>query len=453
MLTEHRLFRYSAAASRGGYCQHLLQSIDMNGNSESRAPTPRVSYRDVTATDGWWLWFGSMALVRLPVTMAPLVLVLFGGHVLHSYVLGGLLAASHAFGEAVFGPLLGRRLDRRPMLGDFRIALLAEAALFAALASTQSLLPLAALAVIAFLAGGSAAGVPGGMRALMASWMQPEARPAAMSLESSLNQAMWAAGPALAALIATSWAPQAGLAVIAAASATPGLLAHRLRGVHHPLTSESSAPASLQRMLRLAAPALLLGGGIMYLSGTLDITLPPRLAQVGLSPALAGPLLSLFAVTSIIGGLLYGLRTWPGSYRNQGTALLICLALIISSLAFLTSPWAFAIALSTAGLLFAPTLTARNLALQHELPERFWASGFSALYASGGVGYGISGYAVAGLLDVADPPTAIVVALLSIGAIITIASLLDAAHRRRTAPTRQPLSTDTANNTPTGGTP
>ncbi|WP_165495107.1 MFS transporter [Actinomadura roseirufa] len=404
----------------------------MNGNDDRRNIGP---YRAVVTLPGWWVWFACMALIRLPVTMAPLTFVLLGGHLLGSYAAGGLLAAGHALGEALFAPWLGRRLDRRPVAAELRGGLAVQTVLFALMAASAAVLPLWPLVAAAFLAGGAASGAPGGMRALMASWVPEERRKGAMSLESSLNQAMWAGGPAVAATTATLLSPITGLVVMAVAGAVPALLAHRIRGARdRPSVPEAADRRPLHAVLGPALPALLLGAAVMYLVGALDITLPARLDELHRAPALAGALLSAFAVASIAGGLLYGLRSWPGGYQAQAVALLLGMAGCVLAVAFLSDPWALFAVLVVAGILNAPVLTARNLVLQQRLPQHDWATGFSALYASGGVGYGASGLLVASLLDLAGPVPAIVTTAAGIGLIATGSAHLEARMGARERP-------------------
>ncbi|MGW2306401.1 hypothetical protein ACWCO6_35810, partial [Streptomyces sp. NPDC001809] len=81
---------------------------------------PAPTYRAVLAGTGNRTWYTAAALVRAPVVMAPLALVLLG-HATSSFAVGGLLAAAHALGEAAGAPLMGRRFDTRPFVGQLRL--------------------------------------------------------------------------------------------------------------------------------------------------------------------------------------------------------------------------------------------------------------------------------------------------------------------------------------------
>jgi MFS family permease len=358
--------------------------------------------------------------------------VLLGGYQRGSFALGGIMAAAHAFGEAAFAPWLGRRLDRRPVAPELRRGLAAEAVLFGAMAVVAGFAPAWTLVAAAFFAGGSASGVPGGMRALMVSWVPAAARHSAMSLESVLGEAVWVTGPALAALVGTTLKPQAGILIMAVSATVPAILAPRVRGTSRGALRRDLTAPPLRRVLVTTLPALFLSAAVLYLVGALDITLPPRLHQIGASAALSGPMLSGFAGASILGGLLYGARSWPGSHHTHGVVLLLGMAALILPVAVLTSPPWIAVFLIAAGTLVAPVLTARNLVLQQQLPQEAWSSGFSALYACGGVGYGISGSAVAALLGNGGAALAIIVSAISVS-LIAIAATLAETLQNRTA--------------------
>jgi len=66
-----------------------------------------------------------------------------------------------------------------------------------------------------------------------------------------------------------------------------------------------------------------------------------------------------------------------------------------------------------------PALTARGAGLQQLLPESQWSTGFSNLYAAGGIGFGLAGLLVAPLLaavgaDVALTACAVLAAVLAL---------------------------------------
>ncbi|GGX44653.1 MFS transporter [Streptomyces chryseus] len=389
------------------------------------APT----YRAVLADPGRITWYTAAALVRAPVVMAPLALVLLG-HAAGSFAAGGLLAAAHALGEAAGAPLMGRRFDTKPFVGQLRLALTLEAVTFALLAALAGHAPVALLAVLAALAGAAAAGAPGGLRAQLAATTPDCLRPTALSLESSLNQSVWAFGPPLVSLLYVQFTATGAIAVLAVLSLLPALFASRIP--HRDLGAPGADDTPAERptkTLRLIWPTALLSAAVMFLIGTVDVALPARLTDVDSSPALAGPVMAAFAVASVISGLVYGGRRWPGSAQAQSLVLLLAMAAALTLPAFTQAPWSYALAFAVAGLLYSPLLIIRNLALQSQLPERVWATGFSLLYAAAGVGYGAAGLLAAAALKYTNSSVAFVMCTTLTAALGITA--LTAENRRR----------------------
>jgi MFS family permease len=185
----------------------------------------------------------------------------------------GLAAAAAGIGTAVCGPIVGSLADR---LGQRAVLLACSAASIAAAAGFLGLIaanaPIAALAVIAFIAGGTTPQVAPFSRSRLvgfAALARSEARRGravsmVMSYESVMDEASFVIGPVLVGLLTTLIAPWAPLAVGAVLTATI-VLAFAL----HPSAASASASRSVPtaggsvfsaRILVLAAGMLLVGG-------------------------------------------------------------------------------------------------------------------------------------------------------------------------------------------------
>ncbi|MGV9938612.1 MFS transporter [Streptomyces sp. NPDC003401] len=404
----------------------------MSGNTVSTAP-PAPTYGDVLRREGGTAWYAAMGLIRAPVAMAPLALV-FLGHSTGSFSAGGVLAAAHALGEAFGAPFMGSRFDRKPFLGQLRFALIAEALAFAALVVLAGHTPMIFLVGLAFAAGAVAAGVPGGMRAQLSSTTPDHLRATALGLESALNQAVWAGGPMLASLVSTQVSPRVTLVLMAVASAAPVLMAGRIRH-HGPAAREQDrTPVGTLSVLRTAWPTVLLAAAIMFLVGAMDVALPARLETTGQELALTGVVTGAFAVASIAAGLVYGRRVWPGTPGSQTLVLLPAMTMALTLCAVTGRLWGFFAAFLLGGLFYSPLMIIRNLALQHRLPKNVWATGFSLLYAAGGLGYGAAALLTAGLVDATSPAVTIVVCTALTTLIGLVAGLGEHAGTRGTGP-------------------
>ncbi|MGW6417664.1 MFS transporter [Streptomyces sp. NPDC055055] len=364
-----------------------------------------MSYREL-ATRPVLAWSAVTVTGRLPVAMAPLALVFLVRERPGGYTLGAVLAAAYVLGEIVAAPVLGLRMRAeraRPQL----VAGLAVGALgFAGLGAVPQSHP-AVLAALAVCAGAGPAAVPGGLRAMLTSLVPERAVTQAMSMESVLTFAIWAAAPALATGLALGVDP-----------AVPLLLQGVLMGLSVAglwllpagwAAAEPAKGAEARRALLRVWPIYVLGAGALTLLALAELILPALLEQRGIGIGWAGPLLAGFSVGSAVGAFLYGLRGggWPGSLPVQSVVLITGVTAGVALVAVLPGAPAVGVALAASGLLMAPAMLTRNLALRELLPPSALAAGYSVMYAAVGAGYALSGTLAGALLKVVAPSTAI----------------------------------------------
>jgi hypothetical protein len=371
-------------------------------------------YPAVLRSPGIGVWFAVLICQRFPVAMAPLALVFLGHAVTGSYAVGALLGGAHALAEAAAAGPLGRRFDVRPAPRETASVLGVEAAAFAVLAAFAPVLPVVGLFALAAVGGAISSGAHGGLRALLVRVVPAERRIAALSLESTASTTVWAAAPALVAVLALLDArvPVLAMALLAGAGALAGL---RLRDPGPP-------PATARAGLwRLAWPAMVYDGAVMFGFGAVTLALPVLLTGFGARAGLAGPVLTTCTLAGIAGALAYGARAWKGTPLAHATLLATGIAVAIGSAALVPALGPAVVLLALAGLCQTPALTARAVALQDRLPRSQWAAGFSGMYAAGGLGYGAAGLAVAWLLERAGAQIAIGLCALA-GAVLALGS-------------------------------
>ncbi len=394
--------------------------------NDTHEPRGLRAYIGVISSPGVPVWAGVVLCQRLPIAMSPLALVYVGHAATGSYGTGALLAGVFALAEAVAAGPAGRRFDTHRAGPELRWVLAIQAVALGLLALPllgTGHLPVPALIVLTAVGGAIASGAHGGMRSLLLRTVHPSVHQAALSLEATTTTLLWAVGPAIVAGLATLSGPLTPMVFIAAIALAGAVLALAIRDREPQADTESSHHGG--RVIARIWPALLQEGAVLLCVGAAYTALPPLLAETSVNPDWAGPLLAGFAAAGIIGGLVYGARGWPGSYRTQSAALVLTLTLVMALAAAPFGLVALVVFLLLAGLVGTPALTARAAGVQQVLPESRWATGFSALYASGGVGFGVAGAVTAGLVDSTNARTALACSALLATAVVVISAVAE----------------------------
>ncbi|MEU0666491.1 MFS transporter [Streptomyces lavendulocolor] len=353
-------------------------------------------------------WSCVVATSRLPVAMAPLAFVFLDREVSGGYTRGAVMAAAYTAAEAVGAPLLGARLRSRPFRREIAVGLGVCSLFFGAFALVPAA-PAPVVVAMAAVAGAAGAAVPGALRSMVADLVPERALHSALSWESSLNMAVWAVAPALVTTAAARWSAAVPFLVAAAATLTGAACVFLLpekTGVRDPAGQRRGTAGPLASVWRI----YLTSAAAMYLLATVELALPALLEQRGRPVAYSGPLLTGFALTGIFGGLLYGLRTWPGGPERHSTLLLYATVAATGAMATAPAIGVMSALLLLAGLCQAVVLIARNLSLQRALPPDLHPVGYSLQYAGSGIGYGISAAATGLLLAHTRPSTTVLIA-------------------------------------------
>lgn len=260
--------------------------------------------------------------------MAPLAFVFLAKEASGDYARGAVLAAAYTVAEAIGAPFLGARLRNRPYQREIAVGLLVSAVFFAGLAVLPDT-PLGVTVIMAAAAGGTGAAVPGALQAMVADLVPAKDLKSALSWESTLNMAVWAASPALVAGAATWWSATIPFyASAAAATVAAGCILALPERTGRP---ETGVPLkAVARRLTAAWPIYLTSAAAMYLLTTVELSLPALLEQRELPAAARGPLLTGFALAALAGGLVYGLRVCPAAQND--TARFSCLRPLLQPL-------------------------------------------------------------------------------------------------------------------------
>jgi len=354
-------------------------------------------YLDVLRTPFVTRLLSSAVVARMPTAMAGLAIVLLvrgGGG---SYAVAGLVAGTYSIALALTSPLLGRLVDR---VGQTRVlagCAVASALAFAALAAAgRSASPLV-LAGLAALAGAAIPPVGACMRALWSGLLgQGGQLQAAFAVESTVQELIFVVGPPLVAVLAAVFSPAAAvlgtaallLAGVAVFASTPASRAWRPER----RAADWAGPLRSPGIRAVLASIVLLASAF----GTVEVTVVAGAEQLG-SRTFAGPLLALWALGSLVGGLVFGSRATD---RGPEQRMVPLLALVVAGIALLAVASGLAqlgAGMVLAGLGIAPAIACLYLLVDRLAPTGTVTEAFTWVTTAFSTGFAI-GNALGGSL-------------------------------------------------------
>ena len=324
-------------------------------------------YRAIFAVPGSAAFFGAGWLGRVPRSTQSLGAVLLIAGATGRYTLAALVAAAIVVGTAVVGPLWSRGMDRfgqRPILLSGLVAsLLASLALLGAVTGG---LPEWTWFVTAFLVGATSVDVGSATRARWSNLLpEGEKRHTAYSIESVADESVFVIGPPVVTILAAAVSPVLGFAVGLVLGIAGQLALVLQRGTTPAVHSTEAAPHAgapvrsrprLFRRLPAGVAGLLpvfLGVGVVF--GSLDLTAVGYTEARG-EPAAAGLLLALFALGSVISGLVFGTLPLRGHPLVRFGLCAVAYGIVVPvAVAFPAIP-VLAVALLLAGVATTPLL-------------------------------------------------------------------------------------------------
>jgi MFS family permease len=333
--------------------------------------------------------------------MAALALLLRAHEQTGSYAVAGMAATSFALALAASSPWYGRLLAR----GNVAATLVASGVLAAVSRTALGLLPLSHVALLLVAAGAGASSPPlqTCLRVLFSRLPDDDTRRSALALEGSLIEVIYLVGPLL---------------VAATVPVSPGFPLV-LSGVMCLAGAVGTASNPAVRALRLEPPPDRRAGALAY-PGVRLLLVPSGLVTLGLAgidvavaayatsrgaPGLAGALLALLSVSSLLSGLRYGALTQRSrlSRRLAGYSTLVAVGATLAVTVHL--PVLLAACLVAAGIGLAPALTAILELIGVHAPDHARAAAYAWGSTANGLGTAV-GSTLAGFLVVAGGPAA-----------------------------------------------
>ncbi len=324
-------------------------------------------------------------LGRLPNATGPIAIALFIRAAGGSMTLAGALSAVYGLATAVGQPMLGRLVD---LYGQPRVMLPASvvSALGAATLALTGIdpLPLAYCCVLVF--GLFTPPLEGGLRALWPSVLKREEQVhSAYALDAVAQEVMFAAGPLLVTLLVAGWSEAAALLVVNAL----GVLGALSVVVSPPSRNWRSAPRTPHWLGALRSAGLKVLLAAFFFVGLALGTF--ALAAVSYADDHGDKLVSTYLLAAqgagaLVGGVVYGARSWPGSHERRLLTLVALFAAGNLPLALVPGVPVMVAFGGLSGLFLAPSLACAFVVVDRHAPAGTVTEAFSWLVTTFGVG-------------------------------------------------------------------
>jgi MFS family permease len=353
-------------------------------------------------------------VARLPISMVGLGIVLLAEHETGSYAFAGAVSAVALIANAVFAVAQGRLLDR---IGQARVLPLLITTWGVGLAGGMWSLtadwPVWSTYLLAGLAGAALPSVGTCVRARWSHCLKDDqaALHTAFSFEAVADEAVFLLGPIIVTTLATAVHPVAGLSAALAFGLVGTYVFAGLRTTEPPVHPATAGAAVRPAMpWRAIAPLSLLTFALGVLFGAAEVTTVAFAEDEGHQGA-AGFLLALWALGSLVAGLISGAIAWKRGplVRLRWGALGMVAAM--APLPLVPSIAVMGAVLLVGGFAISPTLIAAMSLAEGVLPTSRLTEGMMLLQT--GIALGLApGAALAGvLIDDAGSSTAYLVSL------------------------------------------
>lgn len=348
------------------------------------------AYRDVLALPGALAFSAAGVLARLEIAMTSLGAVLLVEHGTGSYGLGGGVAGTGGVVAAVASPRLARLVDRFGQARVLRPAVCAHAAAVVVLVLFVSLrAPIWTLFLAAAGAGATMVSVGALVRARWGQLLRGRVGlHTAFSLESVLDELVFIVGPLVVTVLATTVHPAAGPLVAATATLAGSFALTAQRATEPPAAGAAGGGSrgSLRSPgLVVLTVAFFAAGGIF---GSAEVAVVAFADAAGV-PAAAGAVLALYALGSLLAGLVYGVVQWRTSSERRFVLVVALLAVGTVPMTLAGSLPVLAAAMFLAGLAISPVIVTGYALVESLVPAGrlteglTWATtGLSLSYAA-----------------------------------------------------------------------
>ena len=347
-----------------------------------------------------WL-LGSSLVARLPISMTAIAVILAVTAADGSYARAGAVMAAFVVAEGIAQPLVGRAADRlgRRLILRVLAVLNAAAAVGFAIGLT---LPLVWVLALAALTGATSPPVAATMRAAWTGLVSGPARQSAYALEATAQELLFIVGPALTALLAAALSPRIALAATGVFGLIGTLaMTHGKSGRAVDARAEDHGPRHRGSALRIAGLRRCMAtlGLIVLALNCIELGVIAAVSGGDHASALAGVVISLWSVGSMVGGFVYGAR--GGSSRLPASYIVAAVAVSFAVLAIVPdNRVVLTVLLVLGGTTVAPMFGRMYAEVSASVPSSIITEAYSwiavANLAGAAIGAPLGGYLVGG---------------------------------------------------------
>jgi len=353
----------------------------------------------ILSTPGARALLGSSILARLPLAMFSIALLVNAQHLTGSFAVAGVVSGAYAIAGAAAAPLLGRLVDRCGQTIVLVAGATVTGLVLVATGLAPSSTPPAVLVALAATAGLATPPLSACVRTLLPGMVtDPSRLPALFAFESTVLEVTFVLGPPLALGVGAIWSTGAAVAFagVVMLAATLAFAAQPASRAWRPDASALRRRGGSLRSRAIVTLALIeIGTGAVF--GATEVGVTAASKALG-STAAAGPLLGLWGLGSLFGGIA-ATRLGGGARRSGGVILLLtALAVAHGALMFATgSVVAIGAVILLAGATIAPTAASLYAMVDRFAPAGNHTEAFSWVLTAGATGEAL-GAAVAGPL-------------------------------------------------------
>jgi MFS family permease len=354
-------------------------------------------YRRVLSLPGALAFSLTGLVARLPISMVSLGIVMLISLTGRSYGYAGTVSAANVLAAAAFSPWQGRLADR---FGQHRVLPVSISVFGVAISALIAAVELGAATpvphILAAVAGAALPQIGACVRARWAHLLTGTAQlQTAYALEAVVDETVFMTGPIIVTLLATAVDPLAGLASAALFGMFGTYAFAAQRSTEPPVLTDSAGdrpdiPIGWQTLLPVCLTAICLG----TLFGSNEVVTFAFARSHGQAGA-TGLLLAIWALGSLIAGLLTGMVDWKATPVQRFRRGMIGLAVVMMPLLVAGNLVVLGLLLFLAGFAISPTLVASVSYVESVVPTARLTEGISWLTT--GLAVGIApGAAIAG---------------------------------------------------------